>query len=251
MRALALVTAALACTRPLLAQEPAQLNPIDSRAVAAFADEFLPQEMARRHIPGLVFVFVAGGDVAIARGFGAAQLEPRRPVDPARTVFRLASVSKTITATAALQLVERGRLNLHTDVNLYLRSFHLATEHGPITLHHLLTHTAGFDERLIGTAARSVRDLQPSSQYFARSMPPTFIEPGRVISYSNHGFGLIGHLVQEVSGRPFADYVREEIFEPLGMWRSGVLTGPVPEDLAVAYEFVDGTHRALPPDYLQ
>jgi CubicO group peptidase (beta-lactamase class C family) len=82
-------------------------------------------------------------------------------------------------------------------------------------------------------------------------MPPTFVAPGRVISYSNHGFALIGLLVQEASGRPFADYVREQIFEPLGMWRSGSMTAQVPEDSAVAYEFVDGRHRPLSPDYLQ
>jgi CubicO group peptidase (beta-lactamase class C family) len=172
-------------------------------------------------------------------------------VDPDRTVFGLASVSKTITATAALQLVERKRLDLDTNVNTYLKSFQLAAEHGPITLHHLLTHTAGFDEQLIGAAARSAEDVQPSSSYLARSMPPTFIEPGRVISYSNHGYALIGHLVEEVSGRPFADYVREEIFDPLGMRRSGALTGRAPEDLAVAYEYVDGQYRGLAPDYLQ
>jgi CubicO group peptidase (beta-lactamase class C family) len=227
------------------------LNLVDSSAVAAFADEFFPTEMARRQIPGLVFVFVSGGEIAIARGFGAAQLEPRRPVDPDRTVFRLASVSKTITATAALQLVERKRIDLDTNVNTYLKSFQLAAAHGPITLHHLLTHTAGFDERLTGAGARSAEDGQPLSRYLAQSMPPTFIEPGRVISYSNHGYGLIGHLVAEVSGRPLADYVREEIFEPLGMRRSGTLTGRAPEDLAVAYEYVDGRYRDLAPDYLQ
>jgi CubicO group peptidase (beta-lactamase class C family) len=120
-----------------------------------------------------------------------------------------------------------------------------------MTLHHLLTHTAGVDERLIGAAARFAEDVQPSSRYLARSMPPTFIEPGRLISYSNHGYALIGHLVEEVSGRPFADYVRGEIFEPLGMRRSGSLTGRAPNDLAVAYEYVDGQYRDLAPDYLQ
>jgi CubicO group peptidase (beta-lactamase class C family) len=71
------------------------------------------------------------------------------------------------------------------------------------------------------------------------------------VSYSNHGFALVGHLVEEASGRPFADYVREGVFEPLGMLRSGSLSGRVPEDFAVGYEYVDGQHRALSPDYLQ
>jgi CubicO group peptidase (beta-lactamase class C family) len=210
------LAAFLACSGPLSAQEPERVSPIDSSAVAAFADAFFRLEMARRQIPGAVFVFVSGGEIAVARGFGVARLEPRHSVVPDQTVFRLASVSKVITAAAAMQLVERGRVDLHTDVNAYLKSFKLAAAHGPITLHHLLTHTAGFDERLLGAGARSAHDVQPSSQYLARSMPPTFIEPGRVISYSNHGFALVGQLVEEASDRPFADYVRAEVFEPLG-----------------------------------
>jgi CubicO group peptidase (beta-lactamase class C family) len=233
MRALALLAVVLAWSGPAWALERKRVIPIDSAAVAAFADEFLPNEMARRHIPGLVLVFVCGGDTAITRGFGAAQLEPRRPVDPERTVFRLASVSKTITATAALQLVERGLIDVHSDISTYLRSFRLATEHRPITLHHLLTHTAGFDGRLTGVGARSLQDVQPSSRYLARSMPPRFVEAGRVISNSNHGYALIGQLVEDVSGRPFADYVRQEVFEALDMRRSGSLTGGLPEDSAV------------------
>jgi CubicO group peptidase (beta-lactamase class C family) len=252
MRALAVVTlaAALTGTAPLTAQTLPHSTPIDGSAVAAFADEFFPREMARRQIPGVVFVLVSGGEITIARGFGAAQLEPRRPVDPDRTRFRLASVSKAITATAALQLVERGRLDLHANVNTYLRGFEVG-DRGPITLHHLLTHTAGFDERLIGIAARSADEVQPLPDYLARSMPPTFIEPGRVISYSNHGLALVGLLIQQVSGRPFADYIRDEIFEPLAMRRSGALVGPPPDDLAVAYHFADGRHRAMSPEYLQ
>ena len=251
MRAVGFVAALLASSGLLAAEQPEVPTLIDAARVAAFAGEFFPSEMARRQIPGAVFVFVSGGEVAVARGFGLAQIEPRRPVDPDRSVFRLASVSKTITAMAALQLVEQGRLDLHTDVNRYLKSFQLTAAHGPITLHHLLTHTAGFDERLTGAGARSVQDLQPSGRYLAHAMPPTFIAPGRVISYSNHGFALVGHLVEDVSGQQFPDYVRAEIFEPLGMSRSGSLTGAVPPDFVVAYDYVDGQHRALAPDYLQ
>lgn len=245
------MTAGLAASGFVSAQGPEQTNFIDPAAVAEFADEFLPREMARRHIPGLVFVLVSGDAIALARGFGAAQLEPRRPVDPDRTVFRLASVSKTITATAALQLVEQGRLGLRENVNGYLDGFQLSEGRVAISLHHLLTHTAGFDERLTGMAARSARDVQALSDYVAGSMPPRFTEPGRVISYSNHGFALIGLLVQQASGRPFHDYVQAQIFQPLGMRRSGALVGHAPQDLAVAYEFVDGRHRPLSPEYLR
>jgi CubicO group peptidase (beta-lactamase class C family) len=207
--------------------------------------------MPRRQIPGLVFVFVFGGDIAVARGYGAAQLEPRRSVDPDRTRFRLTSVSKAITATAAFKLVEDGRLDLHRNVNAYLSGFQITEERGTVTLHHLLTHTAGFDERLTGMAARSPAGLQPLADYLARSMPPVFVEPGRVISYSNHGLGLVGLVVQQASGRPFADFVREQLFEPLDMLRSGALIGAIPDDLAVAYDFADGRYQVLSPEYLQ
>lgn len=84
--------------------------------------------------------------------------------------------------------MEDGRLDLHRSVNAYLSDFHITEERGTITLHHLLTHTAGFDERLTGMAARSPAGLQPLADYLARSMPPVFIEPDRVISYSNRGW---------------------------------------------------------------
>jgi CubicO group peptidase (beta-lactamase class C family) len=208
--------------------------------------------MARRRIPGAVFVVVSGGAVMLARGYGAAQLEPWRSVDPGRTVFRMASVTKVITATAALQLVERGRLELTQDVNAYLTSFHVQPfGKTPVTLHHLLTHTAGFDERLIGIAARRAADIQPLRAYLADSMPPRFAEAGQVTSYSNHGITLAGLLVEEAAGRPFADYVREMVLEPLEMRHSGFLTGAPPADMATAYEFVGGRHRPLSPEYLQ
>jgi CubicO group peptidase (beta-lactamase class C family) len=247
MRAVVVAALLVACPSHIAAQQLS--GQMDSAAVAAVADRFFPTESARRNIPGLVFVFVSGGEITIARGYGVANLESRRPVDPERTQFRLASVSKVVTATAAMALVEDGRLDLHRDVNSYLAPFQVDAR-GGVTLHHLLTHTAGFDERLTGVAARSADQLLPLEDYLQRSLPPLFSGPGRVISYSNHGLGLAGLLVQRASGRPFADYVRERVFEPLGMSRSDALLGAVPADLAVAYDFEDGEHQALAPEYL-
>ena len=136
---------------PASAQGPSSTGKLDTNAVAAFVENLFPSEMSKRHIPGAVFVLVSGGQVAIARGFGFADLASRRPVDPNRTLFGVGSVSKLVTATAALQLVEQDRLDLTRDINAYLRSFRLEPHsETPVTLHHLLTHTAGFDEKLIG-----------------------------------------------------------------------------------------------------
>ena len=236
----------------LVAQVPEPSARVDAAAVAGFADAFLPAEMARRRIPGLVLSVVADGKLVAARGYGAAQLDPWRAVDPERTVFRVASVSKVVTATAVMQLVEQRRLDLNRDVNAYLTRFQLPARHGPMTLHHLLTHTAGFDERLTGIAARSPAEQDPLGFYLARAMPPTFIAPGRVLSYSNHGVALAGLLVEEVSGRPFADYVRENILEPLDMRSSGfTLSIDAQRERAVAYELAGEELRALPFDVLQ
>jgi CubicO group peptidase (beta-lactamase class C family) len=242
----------LVCTPPLRAQHRPPANHIDPSSLAAFADGFLPSEMARRHIPGAVLVVVSGDRVVAARGFGMADLESGRTVDADRTLFRVASVSKIVTTTAALQLVERGRLDLTKDVNAYLRSFQLAPYRGgPVTLHHLLTHTAGFDERLTGLLCRQSTERQPLASYLAQSMPPQFAIPGEVISYSNHGMSLVALLVEEASARRFEYYVRDEILEPLGMYRSGfLLTGDSAKDVATAYEFVDGHHRSQSPECL-
>ena len=222
-------------------------------ALSEFAAAFFPAEMAKRQIPGAVFVVVVDGEAALARGYGVADVARQRPVNPARTRFRLASVSKVITATAALKLVEAGRLRLHQDVNEVLQSLRIPPRAGAgaVTLHHLLTHTAGFEERLTGLMARRASDLEPLETYLARTLPPRFADPGQVISYSNHGLALVGLLVQEASGRPFDRYVRERVFEPLEMSRSGALTGDPPDDMAVAYDLTNGRLRALAPEYLQ
>ena len=247
-----LALAFVACMPTLLAaQAPEPAPRVDADAVMSFADSFFPAELVRRRIPGLVLSVVADGKLVAARGYGAAQLNPWRAVDPERTVFRVASVSKLVTATAVMQLVEQRRLDLHRDVNDYLTRFHLPARHGPITMHHLLTHTAGFDERLTGMAARSPAEQDPLGFYLARAMPPTFIAPGRVLSYSNHGLALAGLLVEEVSGRAFADYVRENILEPLDMRSSG-FTLPIDaqRERAVAYQLAGEELRPLPFDVL-
>ena len=250
MRCLRVAVLAIVSAVPTAAQGPSSTGSVDTNSLAAFVEDFFPPEMAKRHVPGAVFVLVSGGQVAVARGFGFGDLESRRPVEPDRTIFRVASVSKVVTATAALQLVEQGSLDLTQDVNAYLTSFRLAPFRGtPVTLHHLLTHTAGFDERLIGVACRQPTERQPLAAYLASSMPPRFTEPGQAISYSNHGMALAGLLVEEVSGRPFHDYVRDAILEPLGMHRSGfLLTSETAKSVATAYDFVDGQHQPLSRD---
>ena len=231
---------------------PAAAVQVDSTELARALDFTITAEMQGKRIPGAVVIVIDSGGVVFRRGYGHADLRRRVPMDPARSLMRIGSVSKIFTATAAMQLVERGELDLHTDVNHYLREFQVPLRgSSPVTLHHLLTHTAGFDERLIGIAARSEAERRPLGAYLASELPPRTSDPGALLSYSNHGIALAGHLVETVAGVAFHEYVALHVLEPLAMTRSGFR--PAPEllaDRARGYEYVGGEHRELPLDYL-
>jgi len=227
----------------------------DPRGLATFCDAFFAEKMAELRVPGAAFVLVKDGEIVLARGYGFSDLEARVPVDPARTVFRLGSVSKLMTATAVMQLAERGQLRLDADVNTYLRRFQLpATFASPVTVADLLKHTGGFDERHIGMHARTAAEHVPLGEYLAARMPARIRPPGQIIAYSDFGASLAGLIVEEVSGQPFATYVAENIFEPLGMTSSS-FEQPMPPGLmarlATGYGFRNGRHIRYAYDFAE
>jgi CubicO group peptidase (beta-lactamase class C family) len=230
------------------AAEPAP-GPRDPREVEAFFDGAVPALLEAHRVPGLVLSVVADGRVMLAKGWGVADVETGRPMDARRTLVRVASISKLVTATAAMQLVAQGKLDLQADVNRYLEDFRIEEAYGePVTLHHLLTHTAGFDDRFLESSRALGSELPPLGDYLAARMPPRVMPPGRVVSYSNHGIALVGHLVERASRMSFADYVRANVFAPLGMTRSRFgLQVPLDPDLAVPYFVSEG--RQVPLGY--
>lgn len=179
-------------------------------------------------VPRGAFVLVCGGHSAYAMGFGTTAAGAS--VDPARTIFRAASNSKLVAATAALQLAERGMWSLSDDVNRYLpTAAQLDAEkfQGPVTLEALLTHTAGFENKFAGGVTVPA-DRVTLTQFFAN--PPRRVrEPGLAVSYSNGGMALVGYLVEVRSGQSFARYAAEHIFAPLGMSHSS-FDQPPPSD---------------------
>ncbi len=229
-----------------------QQGPTDPRELEAFLDPFFAEQMTRLHVPGAVFLLVKDGQIFFTKGYGFANLETKTPVVPDKTLFRVGSVSKLFTATAVMQLAERGLLNLDEDVNKYLTLFHLENTYPkPVTMANLLTHTGGFDERSIGMATRNAAEVKPLGPYLAARMPPRVLPPGEVTSYSNHGVALAGYVVEVVSGAPFAQYIEGNIFQPLGMQHSSFLLPPhLAPDLAVGYEYTNNTYRPVPFDYL-
>jgi CubicO group peptidase (beta-lactamase class C family) len=248
MRARALLAGAWLGLAAAAAAEPAP-GPSDPREVEAFFDGAVPALLESYHAPGLVLSVVRDGRVLLAKGWGLADVEAGRPMDAARTIVRVASLSKLVTSTAALQLVAEGKLALDADVNRYLDGWRIEDAFGaPVTLHQLLTHTAGFDDRFLHSGRALGAALPPLGDYLAERMPPRVMPPGRVVSYSNHGLALVGHLVERASGLSFAEYVQQRVFDPLGMSRSRFfLRMPLDPELAVPYFWSEG--RQVPLGY--
>jgi CubicO group peptidase (beta-lactamase class C family) len=221
--------------------------------IADFADRFFEQRMAELEIPGAAVVVVRGEELLFANGYGWADIDRQIAIDPDRTVFRVGSISKLVTATAIMQLVEARQLDLFTEIDRYLTDVRVPTAFNrPICTADLLTHTAGFDEHSIGLETLDRSQLIPLGEYFARRLPPRVRPPGRTISYSNHGMGLAGHLVEAVSGMSFEDYVRAHIFQPLAMHQSSFdLSDELAANLAVGYEGAAPKFRSVPFSYIK
>ena len=124
-------------------------GPTDPAELEAFLDELFAKEMEEYHIAGAAVSVVKDGKLFFAKGYGYADLENGIPVDPEQTIFRIGSVGKLFTWTAVMQLVEQGKLDLDADINTYLDFRIPDTYPQPITLKHLMTHTSGFEDRLL------------------------------------------------------------------------------------------------------
>lgn len=197
-------------------------TPPEPQRMADWVDQFVGAYVAEHHIPGAAVALVYQGQVVLSQGYGTTDRARPQPVDPERSTFRLASISKLFTATAVMQLVEQGRLDLHTDINRYLPGFQIpATYPQPITLEHLLTHTAGFDDSDAGSIVLSPESVVELGRYVERFLPPRVRPPGQVFSYSNYGMALAGYIVQQASGEPFEQYIERHILAPLDMTHSG------------------------------
>ncbi|MEM8532378.1 MAG: serine hydrolase domain-containing protein [Chloroflexota bacterium] len=197
--------------------------------VATWLDGYMPYALADGDIVGAVVTVVKDGNVLVNRGYGFADLAQREPVDPETTLFRPGSISKLFTATAVMQLVEQGELDLDQNINTYL-DFELPMPLGEITLRHLLTHTPGFEEVLVSLLFADPDATDSLHTYLTTNIPSQIFPPGEVPAYSNYANALAGYIVERVSGEPFEDYIEQHIFVPLGMEQS-TFRQPLPATL--------------------
>ncbi|MDP2842547.1 MAG: serine hydrolase, partial [Acetobacterium sp.] len=140
-------------------------------------------------------------------------------------------------------LVEQGKLDLHTDINTYLDFEIPAPFDKPITLHHLMTHTAGFEDEFNTLFVNEASDLIPLREHLIRYMPVQVYPPGEVMAYSNYGTALAGYIIERVSGLTIESYIEEHLLQPLAMTHSfsgNMLPSEFEADLSKGYKYQNG-----------
>ncbi|MED1664914.1 serine hydrolase [Brevibacillus laterosporus] len=215
-------------------------GPIDPKEVEAFADKYFGESLQKFNVPGAMFVVVTNGKVVLSKGYGFADKENKIPVDQT-TVFRIGSISKTFTVAAVMQLVDQGKIKLHQDVQGYLGEVKIPNKTGkPLTMDHLLTHTSGFDfpyEKDMDASPDFLRKDTSIKDFLLDRMPNVVLTPGEAYQYDDFAYALAGYAVQNVTGMPFHQYMKEKMFKPLGMNSSHFLVTPeLASRLATAYD---------------
>ena len=175
-------------------------------------DRFVSGEMSRQKIPGMAVAVVKNGEAVVAKGYGFANLEHQVPVTT-HSIFQSGSVGKQFTAAAIVHLEERGKLRLDDNIARYLPP--TKARWGSITVRQLLTHTSGipeYEDEVDSRRDYSERQLTELVGLLRRRSTP-----GHKFEYSNSGYLLLGIIIRMITGKFHADYIRENIFEPLGM----------------------------------
>lgn len=199
----------------LLGCNEARSDPIEQAV-----DEFITPYVKDGYFSGSILV-AQGEDILVSKGYGMANLEHDVP-NTAQTKFRLGSVTKQFTAMAILLLQEQGQLSVQDPVCDYVPDCPEAWQ--PITVHHLLTHSSGIPNFTDFSDYRETMALESTAEDTLkrfRDKPLRFAPPGGSFEYSNSGYIVLGYIIEQVSEASYAEYLRENIFEPLNMMDTG------------------------------
>ncbi len=220
-------------------KEPSSIAEPPSALIAglpAFIDGAVLDAMRRDHIGGVEVAVVNASSVLLAKGYGVAGLTPVREMS-ADTLVRVGSISKTVVWIAIMQLVEQHRIELDDPINRYLPPSLQIPDEGfsqPIRIKHLMNHTAGFEETVLGhLEVLDARFELPVATYLARYRPRRVRPPGEIAVYSNYGAALAGMIVAQVSQLPWDQYAEQKVLRPLTM-RSATFRENLPPELAKA-----------------
>jgi CubicO group peptidase (beta-lactamase class C family) len=229
------------------------MSKVDELEMAARVDEILN----RRPAVGLAVGVVSNGSLEFFYGHGVADVTSRKPVTE-DTVFRIASITKTFTAIAIMQLWERGLIDLDAPANDYLGAYQLVAMKAswrPATMRHLLTHTAGIAEQVprlgmlrrdYGETVKVGRPVPTLAEYY-RGALRLDAEPGTLFRYSDHSPATLGQIVEDVTQEPLHRYLREHVFQPLGMTDTTLVRSEVDHSrLATGYKLRSRGAEAVP-----
>lgn len=188
---------------------------------------FVQQQMKKHDVTGLSLALIDDQRVVWAEGFGYADKANNIPAK-AGTIYRVGSITKLFTATAAMQLIERGLFDLDQPLQTYLPEFTIKTrfpEAAPMTLRHLLTHHSGLPPDVL----RGMWSSRSPASYVSvlDDLKETYVlrPPNEIFSYSNVGLTVVGAAIERVSGEPYANYVTRALLQPLGMTSASIDTG--------------------------
>ncbi|WP_203556966.1 serine hydrolase [Bacillus sp. B15-48] len=159
--------------------------------IVSFMNDLYENQLQHLNTVGSEIVIVKDGEIIYEQASGYEDEKAQKEVSIDETRFRIASISKTFTALAVMKLVEEGKIDLDENVNHYLSTFQIPdTFDEPITMRHLVTHTAGFDDKLMGMGDENWQDTESLREHLAENMPKRIREPGKFFQYSNHGLAL-------------------------------------------------------------
>ncbi len=214
--ALILLVVLLATLSTLSHALQAQLSPTKRTQIEAAVSTF----MASTHVPGVSVAVVENGEYEWASGFGLADVENNAPASE-YTLYRLASISKSLTATAAMQLWERGQLDLDAPVQKYCPAF--PQKPWPISTRQVMGHLGGIrhyksgsqDDPEVGNTKHFENPIQAGLDFFKNDALVS--EPGKQFHYSTQGYTLVGCVMEGASGAKYVDFMRQNIFVPAGM----------------------------------
>ena len=243
------VALSLLCLGASVSASPQAPDVNNPAIVEAFVDGVVKPTMAANHSPSGVVALMKDGKMIFAKGYGYQDVNKRIPMNAETSLVRPGSISKLFTWVAVMQLVEQGQLDLDVDVNTYLKAFKVKdTWPGqPVTLRHIMTHTAGFEAGGLGyLIMNDASRIMPLAEALEKYQPARINPPGVHTGYSNWGSALAGLIVQNVSGMDFNDYVETHIFDVLGM-KNATFREPLPSKyephMAKAYGYGAGAYR--------
>jgi CubicO group peptidase (beta-lactamase class C family) len=192
-------------------------------------------EMQKRHIPGLALLVIRGGQAIKQQGYGLANVELQAPVKP-ETIFQSGSMGKQFTATAVMMLVEEGKVSLDDPLTKFFPEAPAAWKN--VKVRHLLSHTGGFTDYPDKFDFR--RDYTEDDLLKIVEALPLSFPPGSKWAYSNLGYLTLGILIHRVSGQFYGDFLRDHIFQPLGMQTQIISESDIVPNRASGYRLVKG-----------